>query len=391
MCFASYFHYFKQGIHMAISLNQALHQAFPNGDFSPLGKGSALKWEKKYLSFDSNIQEWKVLNLNIFERIFRSLFGAYESTHLKFVVQQIGTENPEDLPADFLNRIHGLFNKVYPRDIFPIPVRAPSRSHQRISNIKNQIEQHLNLLMNKDRIKAALGEDGVSEEEFESAWKEYQNSLKREPQSSTKNAAISQESITSQDDQPLILAPNGLNQYMIGGLAACTRLACAFLKSQDPSSSSLIEKILQNNKYTEEKFEDTEEIIKELKLEIATNPWEEQAEFSPQSMQVSFKMDDQRDDQYDLKAALQSLIDSEINGAIITGNSLTISMRIKEKWIEFFDSHGDDALTKQGNAAYIQRFDRQKGFDHAVEFLNKRFPYLEGFSQVIVIYPITIN
>lgn len=180
----------------------------------------------------------------------------------------------------------------------------------------------------------------------------------------------------------LILAAHGVNQYQSGGPAACTPLACAFIASKLPISSEMIEELILNNTYDKDTFAETENCIGNASLQVAQNPWDFQRDFGP-TLQVSFE----RQGPAGLSAAVKSLSDEKgIGGAIITGNGMTIAMRKQGNTLEFFDSHGDAALTGKGNAAYVQTFTKDQK-ELAVGFLEHRFPNI-GFTPNIEIWPI---
>lgn len=179
-----------------------------------------------------------------------------------------------------------------------------------------------------------------------------------------------------------IFAADGMNQYQAGGPAACTPLACQFLASKEAASAQMLAKLLLANHYKNVEFIDTEEGINQFQLNIAENPWEAQKDFSS-SMQVNFESGGK----IGITAAVTSLLNSQdINGAIFTANGVTIAMRKRDHAIEFFDSHGDNTLTNQGNTAYIYTFSSDQ-IKQMVDFLVHRFPNI-GFTPSIEIWPI---
>jgi hypothetical protein len=180
----------------------------------------------------------------------------------------------------------------------------------------------------------------------------------------------------------LILSEKELNQYLTGGTAACTPLACQFLASEQSASPPMIADLIVTNNYKKDTFVDTEECIKNYHLRLAENPWEDQRAKS-KSMQVSFK----RNAKMGIAAAVKSILNEpKIRGAIITANGLTIGMRKHDRRVEFFDSHGDATLTNQGNAAYIQVFAHDQA-EQITNFLVSRFPDIE-WAPAIEIWPI---
>lgn len=56
-------------------INQTDFRLMDQSTFKQLGEGSALKWRKNYLSYDSKKHELSIVSLNIFERIARA-FGS---------------------------------------------------------------------------------------------------------------------------------------------------------------------------------------------------------------------------------------------------------------------------------------------------------------------------
>lgn len=181
----------------------------------------------------------------------------------------------------------------------------------------------------------------------------------------------------------LTVAENGVNQYQVGGVAACTPLACQFLASKLPATPKMIADLIQQNTFKDEFFAETDACAARFELKTVQNPWEDQRDWSP-SMQVSLEIEGETG----IRAAVNTLFDSSyIRGAIITGNGITIGMRKKENKVEFFDSHGDANLTSQGNAAYVKIFELDQR-QQAADFLAKRFPPI-GFLDALEILPIS--
>ncbi|WP_068467336.1 hypothetical protein [Candidatus Protochlamydia phocaeensis] len=102
---------------MCTSLSQALNQEFPQGYYEGLGQGNWLKWQKSYLSHTH--EGWRIVHLNLFQRIARHLFGSYASTHLKVVTHYLSQER--DLSPVLLNRMRTVWQKNYPQHPCPLP------------------------------------------------------------------------------------------------------------------------------------------------------------------------------------------------------------------------------------------------------------------------------
>ncbi len=205
------------------------------------------------------------------------------------------------------------------------------------------------------------------------------------PTAQVQRANVQLANVQATNDSSLILAANGVNQYQLGNIAACTRLACAFLSSDKPASPQLIQELIQRNSHFDATFEDTEMVIQAFpNLRLARNPLTSQA-FS-MTLQVAY-------DRERLQSALEALVHSqEVSGSIITANSLTIAMRKKPGKIEFLDSHGDDSVTKAGNTAYIKTFKTHE-LDRAAQFLFTKFPdfgYMGNLS-IIEMWPIGLQ
>lgn len=193
-------------------------------------------------------------------------------------------------------------------------------------------------------------------------------------------------------NNPIIVVANGgLNQYQVGGPAACTALACSFLHSKAPCSPELIVDLLNKNTYTDVDFLETNDMLDKYDLKRSENPLPEQMGLS--FMMMSFEKYGDLNFR-GIAQTLPVLLDNdEIAGAIITANGLTIAMRKWGNRVEFFDSHGDTVLTNQGNAAYVISFLTSRR-DQIIDFLTKRYPQI-GFNphanfqpQFISIHPI---
>ena len=81
---------------MVSPLKQLINREFPQGDYEVLNANHSLQWKKHYLSFDRE-QGWKIVRLNLFQQLARSLLGSYASTHLKNVIPFIYQEKDLDL------------------------------------------------------------------------------------------------------------------------------------------------------------------------------------------------------------------------------------------------------------------------------------------------------
>ena len=193
-------------------------------------------------------------------------------------------------------------------------------------------------------------------------------------------------------ETPFVMASDGINQYKAGGPAACTRIACRFLALTpgSPVCSEDIDHAIQKHGYSSAEFEDTDEIIAEFseQLEVLPNPWFEH-QYSPE-MQVNIN----GLTTYGIREALTYLFNNpDVNGAIVTGQMMTLAMRKEGGEIELFDSHGSNELTgSKDNRAYAIRCD----LAGAIHFLSRRFPKFEGSEDddpygTIVFYPLKIR
>jgi hypothetical protein len=185
---------------------------------------------------------------------------------------------------------------------------------------------------------------------------------------------------TRQDQAPrqrypsLFLAEDGFNQYKAPGPAACTPLSCQFVASKTVASSENITSLIAGNTYTDNVFLDTEQCLRDVHLQLASNPWEAQHHGGCYKlpMEVSFE-----EGKYNsIPQAVDKLVgEMYIRGAIITANSMTIGMRIGRNEVQFFDPHGDSNINPGSNAAYVMTFLRNQK-DLMVQFLQKKFPPL---------------
>lgn len=193
---------------MFTSLSDALHNRPFKNDYENSNRRHLIKWQKRYLSYHSQTG-WKIVHLNLFQRIARSLFGCYTSTHLKRVCQQLVQEI--QLNPQLIDRMRAVWQKKYPSQpcplqspqypLLPDSLRNPSDdknasipqsvnpqplsntstlsknsnaltplSKHRMSDILNRMQPYLELNMDKEDIKNALLSDGVTKEEFQAAW-----------------------------------------------------------------------------------------------------------------------------------------------------------------------------------------------------------------------------
>ncbi len=192
---------------------------------------------------------------------------------------------------------------------------------------------------------------------------------------------------------PLFLfAPEGINQYGEGGVAACTRISCRFLAltPDGVATPESLQKAIQGHGYTDSDFEETEKVIRSFseQLELVTSPWKEE-QHTPE-MQIDLY----ERTEYDLSRAVEAISESSaIDGALITGQMMTIALRKVGDNYELFDSHGSQEISGgKGNVAYLHRCD----FRGVIAYLKKRFPRVDGMESIeqysqLAFYPIRIK
>ncbi len=91
-------------------------------------------WNKDYLSF-SNQTGWEVKQLNLLERICRTLFGAYQSTHLTHVVTHLKNEEASYLPHNpALRHIQQAWLKLHPTDRFLSPAQVTEITESQLNS-----------------------------------------------------------------------------------------------------------------------------------------------------------------------------------------------------------------------------------------------------------------
>lgn len=124
---------------MIKTLNQLLPHHFPEQNFQKLGEGSWYSWKRHFISCQNG--QWSVVTLNIFQRIVRTAFKYYQSTHLFFVITKINADNVQ-LPPAFINRIRQLWEKTYPQVYFPYvqPTELLQTSHAQNTPKQNHVE-----------------------------------------------------------------------------------------------------------------------------------------------------------------------------------------------------------------------------------------------------------
>lgn len=77
---------------------------------------------KHFLSYDAK-SGWAVKKLGLFQRIVRSCFGAYKSTHFKYVTLALA-QRPDEVPKYLISHIRILWNKTYRMQV-PCPLDQP--------------------------------------------------------------------------------------------------------------------------------------------------------------------------------------------------------------------------------------------------------------------------
>jgi hypothetical protein len=122
----------------------------------------------------------------------------------------------------------------------------------------------------------------------------------------------------------LIVAPDGLNQYHVGGNAARIPLICRFLASTAPVSASMLEDLISSKSYKSDKFIDIDACIQEQGLTLAKNPWAFQNDSMSATMEVSFERSGKTGIEQAVKTFIQS---SHLRGTIMSANGTTVSIR----------------------------------------------------------------
>lgn len=196
-----------------------------------------------------------------------------------------------------------------------------------------------------------------------------------------------------------IMALDNINQYQAGGPSACTPLACLFIADKVEPTPEALKQMIESNNYTGSDHLETDACIANLsdKIDsITTNPFglnkhnyvtfdQPKEEWNNPSMQIPIN----RESVAALVNFLQAFIPTD-GGAIITGNAETISLRVRGRIFEIFDSHNKNEVHGKGEGAYVYRFDFVNNSNEMVAFLLKRFPNSEalGMPGVLVVWPI---
>ncbi len=102
---------------MPVTLSSALEKAQNHYDlgakFEKLGKKEKGRFGGRiYLAYDQK-SGWNVRHLNIFQNLIRRVFGAYKSTHLTAIFEQL-TKEPVR-PSALFERIQALWNAAHPK------------------------------------------------------------------------------------------------------------------------------------------------------------------------------------------------------------------------------------------------------------------------------------
>lgn len=119
-----------------------------------LGKaqGRLFGSRKVYASYDAKCG-WGFVQLNLFQRLARKLFGCYSSTRLKTITKKVSELQIKDKPINenFLCKINSVWQKTYQSQPFPSPLLFFGNAKKKVE--KAQVfcfaESHGNLLMRK--------------------------------------------------------------------------------------------------------------------------------------------------------------------------------------------------------------------------------------------------
>lgn len=173
------------------------------------------------------------------------------------------------------------------------------------------------------------------------------------------------------EDDSIICAPAGMNQYNNGAVSACLVFALGFLADNQPATPQGIVDILKNNK-------DHHTGAGHLDIYQGLSFFKEQ-----------LKRKDDVYGQYDIETYnyhgnveeifRKFAANENITLGLLCSRALAISVRKHEDFYEFFDSHGLAELTpEQGNVVYIKRC---KTEEEALAYLRIRFPEIEGIPE----------
>lgn len=277
-------------------------------------------------------------------------------------------------------------------------VKTPSKgatlqllTKERQSDLEGRIRPYIELKMDLREIQKILRDDGCGDGEVEAVWKKMDHSTTPVPKQSQLQSKLAPK---PPQLESIIVASGGVNQYSSGGPAACSYLAARFLASQvHPQTPQTLKALHDANKiHSDQAPLIDEEWIKQQKgIQLAARPsrWVAQREkddnIELEAMNVMFG----ENDRYGWRFAIQCFAESDkIHGALITGNDITLAIRkCPDSAIEIFDSHGDNEITKKGNAAYIKRCHTQ---EDAVKFLAKKYTDI-GMNPNIQVWPIQLQ
>ncbi len=104
---------------------------------------NGLKWKMSFLSY-SETSGWKVVELNLFQRIFRKL-GAFRNTHSQFIKEKLLTANPDNLSCTD-EKAKRVFQQVFdkflksPIDVFKTDAVLKRTSQDVVNKIYESFE-----------------------------------------------------------------------------------------------------------------------------------------------------------------------------------------------------------------------------------------------------------
>lgn len=159
---------------------------------------------------------------------------------------------------------------------------------------------------------------------------------------------------------PWIAAADGVNQYQVGGPAACTHLTIGFLALEGAATPEKLKQIVTKNDYTNQIAPFVDEALSAA-VEAKTFNRATGAGFLAHQVPFSER------NNLGHRNLVTQFIESDGDRAVISANDYTIGMRKFGDQIKVFDPHGKAAT---GNAAYVRRGNQ----DEIAQFLRELYP-----------------
>lgn len=117
-------------------------------------KSSKFEWNKYYLTYDPQAkegQEWSVIRLNLFQRLFRRLGLLYKNTHRKnierpFAKTFVRLDADDSYAYEVLDRISHQLSKAVKKE------KAVADEEKKLQKEKQLIEKDLSLILNSEKL-----------------------------------------------------------------------------------------------------------------------------------------------------------------------------------------------------------------------------------------------